>query len=156
MFRVRSDAQARVKAQIQEISINNNDVGGYEYNAAVTLIKQINRVLEQQLFKYSADGMVSLGSKTPNTLTGYQSNVVIKKSDVKKQLIAEAQAARSTGNTVAPEITTNADSQDKADRQNTSRLVAIGVKEAISAAITSIVEAQTTNPILCTTDRSDF
>ena len=100
--------------------------------------------------------MVSLGSKTPNTLTGYQSNVVIKKSDVKKQLIAEAQAARSTGNTVAPEITTNADSQDKADRQNTSRLVAIGVKEAISAAITSIVEAQTTNPILCTTDRSDF
>ena len=47
LFRVRSDAQARVKAQMQEISINKNDVGRYEYNTAVTLIKQFNRVLEQ-------------------------------------------------------------------------------------------------------------
>ena len=48
LFRVQSDAQARVKAQMQEISINKNNVGGYEYNAVVALIKQINRVLEQQ------------------------------------------------------------------------------------------------------------
>ena len=47
LFRVRSDAQARVKAQMQELSITKKDVGGYEYNAAVTLIKQINRVIEQ-------------------------------------------------------------------------------------------------------------
>ena len=46
LFRVRSDAQARVKAKMQEISIHKNNVGGYEYNSAVTLIKQINRVLE--------------------------------------------------------------------------------------------------------------
>ena len=51
LFRVRSYTQARVKAQMQEISINNNDVGGYEYNAAVAFIKHINRVLEQQLFE---------------------------------------------------------------------------------------------------------
>ena len=48
---------------MQELSINKNNVGGYKYNAAVTLIKQINRVLEQQLFEDSADGMVGLGSK---------------------------------------------------------------------------------------------
>ena len=156
MFRVRSDAQARVKAQIQEISINNNDVGGYEYNAAVTLIKQINRVLKQQLFEESADGMVGLGSKTPNTLTSYKSNVAIKKNDVKRQLIAEAQAASSTSNIVAPGIMTNADAQDEAYRQNTARLTEIGVKEAIAAVITSIVGAQITNPILRTTDGSDI
>ena len=69
LFRVRSYAQARVKAQIQELSITKNDVGGYEYNTTVTFIKQINRVLEQQLFEESADGMVGLGSETPNTLT---------------------------------------------------------------------------------------
>ena len=85
LFRVRSDAQARVKAQMQEISIHKNDVGGYEYNAAVTLIKHINRVLKQQLFEESDDGMFGLGSATPKMLTGYQSNVSIKKSDVKKQ-----------------------------------------------------------------------
>ena len=156
MFRVRSDSQARVKAQMQEISIHKNDVGGYEYNAAVTLVKQINLVLGQHLFEESYNGMVDLGSATTNTRTGYQSNVAIKKSDVKKQSIAEAEAVSSKENIVAPKITTNADAQEKADRQNTSRLAAIGVNEAIAAAITSIVGAQITNPILRTTDGSDF
>ena len=85
--------------------------------------------------------MVGLGSKTPNTLKSYQSNVAIKKSDVKKQSITKAQAARSKGNIVAPKITANADAQDEAYRQNTERLAAIGVKEVIAAAITSIVGA---------------
>ena len=141
---------------MQEISINKNDVGGYKYNAAVKLIKQINRVLEKQLFEESADGMVGLDRETSNTLTGYQSNVAIKKRDVKKQLIAEAHAASSTVNIVVPKITTNVDTQYEADRQNTASLAAIRVKEAIAAAITSIVGAQITNPILRTTDGSDF
>ena len=85
--------------------------------------------------------MVGLGSAKPNMLTGYQSNVAIRKSDVKKQSIAEDEAASSTDNIVAPEITTNADAQDEADRQNTARLAAIGVKEAMASAITTIVGA---------------
>ena len=113
LFHVQSDAQARVKVQMQDISIHKNNVGGYEYNAAVTLIKQINGVLEQQLFKESDNGMVSLGSAKPNTLTGYQSNVAINNSDVKKQLIAEAQAASLKYYIDAPNITTNADAQDE-------------------------------------------
>ena len=136
--------------------INKNDVGGYEYNAAVTLIKHINRVLEQQFFEESADGMDGLGSEMPNTLTNYKSNIAIKKINVKRQSITEAQAASSTINIVAPEITTNANAQDKADRQNTARILTIGIKESIAAAITSIVGAQITNPILCITDGSDF
>ena len=120
------------------------------------MIKQINHVLEQQLFEESADGMVGLGSKTPNTLTNFKSNVAIKKSDVNRQSIAEVQAASSKIIIVAPEITTNADAQDEADRQNTEQLAVIGVKEAIVSAITSIVGAQITNPILRTTDGSDF
>ena len=67
-FRVRTDAQARVKAHIQELYIVKNGVGGYEYNTAVTLLKQINRVLKQQILEESADGMVGIGSKSPNTL----------------------------------------------------------------------------------------
>ena len=49
--------------------ITKNDVSRYKYNAVVTLIKYINRVFEQQLFEELGDGMVGLGSKTPNTLT---------------------------------------------------------------------------------------
>ena len=100
--------------------------------------------------------MVGLGSANPNTLTGYQSNVTIRKSDVKKQSIAEAEAASLTDNIVAPKITTNADAQNEANRQNTARLAAIGVNEAMAVAITSIVGAQFTNPILRTGDGSDF
>ena len=112
LFRVRSDAQACMKAQMQELSITDNDVGGYEYNSAVKLIKHINRVLKQQLFEESADGMVGLGSETPNTLTNYKSNAAIKKSDIKRQSISEAQAASSKINIVAPKITTDSNAQD--------------------------------------------
>ena len=101
---------------MQELSITKNDVVSYEYNTAVTLIKQINRALEQQLFEESVDGMVSLSSETPNTLTNFKSNIAIKKRYVKKQSIAEAQGASSTISVVAPKITTKADSQDKSDR----------------------------------------
>ena len=102
LFRVRSDAQAHVKAQMRELLITNNHVRGYKYNAAVKLIKQINRVLEHQLSKELVDGMVGLGSKTQNTLANFKSNVAIKNSDVKRQSIAEAEAASSTINIVAP------------------------------------------------------
>ena len=141
---------------MQELSITKNNVGRYEYNAAVTLIKQINRVLEKQLFEESADGMVGLGRKTPNMLTNFNSNVTIKKSYLKRQSIAKAQAASSTINIIAPEITTNANAQDEANRQNTAQLAAIRVKETIASAITSIVGAQITNLILRTIDGSYF
>ena len=156
LFCVRSDAQARVKAQMQELSITKNDVSGYKHNTAVTLIKEINHVLEQKLFEELADGMVGLGSKTPNMLINFKSNATIKKSNVKRQSIAEAEAASSIINIVAPKITTNANDHDEAYRQNTAQLAAIGAKEAIAAEITVIVGAQIINPILCTTDGSDF
>ena len=48
------------------------------------------------------------------------------------------------------------DAQDEADRQNVFRLTAIGVKEEIAEWITKIVRKDTTNPILRTTENSDF
>ena len=121
---------------MKELSITKNNVGYYKYNAAVTLIEQINRVLEQQLFKELEDGIVRLGSETPNTLTNFKCNVTIKKSVFKRQSIMEAMAASSEINIVAPKITTNSDPQDEADRQNTAQIAAIGVKEVIASAIT--------------------
>ena len=91
--------------------------------------------------------MVGRGSETLNMLINFNSNISIKKSDVKRQYVAKAQADSSTINIVAPEITTNSNEQDEADRQNSARIAAIGVKEAILAAITSIIGSQITNPI---------
>ena len=100
--------------------------------------------------------MVGLGSKTLNVLTKFKSNVATKKSNDKKQYIAEVAAASSVTNIVAPKITTNANAQDEVDRHNTARIKAIGIKEGIVAEIMLVVRAQITNPILCTTDGSDF
>ena len=136
---------------MQEISINKNDVGGYEYNGAVTLIKQINRVLEQQLFEESADGMVRHGSATPNTLTSYKSNVAITKSDVKRQSITEAEAASSTINIVAPDITTNADAKDEGDRQN----MAYAQSEQFSADLSPTTPEHKTSTTINTNDRNN-
>ena len=61
------------------------------------------------------------------------SRVAINKSNVKKQSIAEAAAASTTDWVVAPEITTNANAQDEAYRQNTACLESIGVKEEFVA-----------------------
>ena len=46
--------------------------------------------------------MVRLGSKAPNMFTNFNYNVAIKKGDVKRQSIAEAQASSSTINIVTP------------------------------------------------------
>ena len=68
LFRVQTDARDRVKTEIGQLELPKDDVGGYEYNTAVTLIKQIDRILKQQLFEDFTDGMVGLGSKNINTL----------------------------------------------------------------------------------------
>ena len=74
------------------------------------------------------------------------------KNDVKRQSISKAAAARTTDWVFALDIIINANAQDKIYRQNTARLAAIGVKEAITVEITVIVGSHITNPILSTTD----
>ena len=46
--------------------------------------------------------------------------------------------------------------QDKADRQNVFRFAAISVKEGTAEGITKIVGRDITNPILRTTENSNF
>ena len=69
---------------------------------------------------------------------------------------AAADIVSTNTSTVEPEIAINSNAQDEADRQNVFRLTAIGVKEEIAEGITKIVRKDTTNPILRTTENSDF
>ena len=57
LFRVRTEAITRVLTDMPEIRLHKNEVGGYAYKDANTLITQIERVLEQQLFKDTANRM---------------------------------------------------------------------------------------------------
>jgi hypothetical protein len=101
--------------------------------------------------------MKGLLSTANNTLTEYKANISIKHKDVLKDSKDTAGClSNSSGTPVQPEITTNSDAQEEADRQNTYRLAAIGVKEGVAAGITKIVGKDITNPILRTSDGISF
>ncbi len=157
LFRVRTEARARVLAEMTKIILHKNEVGGYAYNDATTLITQIERVLERETYEESSDGMKGLLSTTHNTLNRYKATIAIKRKDILRESKEEtALLSASAGSTIAPEITTNSDAQDEADRQNTFRLAAVGAKEGIAEGITALVGKDITNPILRTADGSDF
>ena len=141
------------------IDLHKNEVGGYAYNDANMLVTEIECVLAEQLFEDSTDGMKGLLSTAKITLTDYKAHIIIKHKDVLKDLKDAADrlsSSSSSGTTVQPEIATNSDAQEEADRQNTYRLGAIGVKERVAAGITKLVGKDITNPILQTTDGISF
>ena len=132
LFRVRMEARTRVLAEMSEICLHKNEVSCYAYNGVNTIITRIERLLERQLFKDSADRMKGLASAVVNALNYFKSTVHIKKRDV----VAASRAADEQSNieysTLKPEIKTKSDAQDEADCQNLLRLAAIGVKEGIA------------------------
>ena len=69
-------------AAFATIGIRKNEVGGYAYNNVNTLITEIKRVLAEQLFEDSMDGMKGLLSTTKNTLPEYKATISIKRKDV--------------------------------------------------------------------------
>jgi hypothetical protein len=101
--------------------------------------------------------MKGLLSTATNTLTEYKATISIKRKDVlKDSKDAAPRLSSSSGTMVQPEIATNSNAQEEADRQNTYRLAAIGVKEGVAAGITKIFGKDITNPILRTTDGISF
>ena len=71
-------------------------------------------------------------------------------------MLAASRAAADCASTVEPDIANNSDAQAEAVRKNVFRLSAIGAKEGIAEGITKIVRRDIINPILRTTDNSNF
>ena len=82
LFRVHMEARTRVLTEMLEIRLHKNEVGGYAYTDANTLLKQIEPVLERHLIKDSSDRMKGLTSDKRNVLNEYKSTINIKKKDV--------------------------------------------------------------------------
>ena len=84
LFKVSSEAKERVLAAFMAIDLRKNEVGGYAYNDANTLVTAIERVLAEQLFEDSTDRMKGLLSTATNTLMEYKAHISIKRKDVLK------------------------------------------------------------------------
>jgi len=109
------------------------EVGRYAYNDANTLVTEIGRVLAEQLFEDSTDGMKGLLSTAKNTLIEYKSHISVKRRYILEDSQETADClSSSSGTTVLPEITSNSDAQEEAGRMNTYRLAVIGVKEGVA------------------------
>ena len=156
LFRVRTEEKTRVLTEMSEIRLHKNEVDGNSCNNMNTLLTQIERVLERQLFEDSSDGMKVLASDFNNALNNYKSTLHIKKRDMLVATISAAKRASTDDSTVEPDINNNSDTQDETDWQNVFRLAAIGVKEGIAEEITKIVRRDITNPIFQTMDNRDF
>ena len=95
-------------------------------------------------------------SAVRNALNDYKSTVHMKKRDVLAALRVAAERDSIKDSTVKPEINTNSNAQDKADRPNVFHLADNGVKEGIAEVITKIVRRDITNPILGTIGQQQF
>ena len=72
IFRVRSEAKERMLKELSTIELPKNEVGGYAYNDANTLVADIERLLGEQLFEETTDVMKGLSSTSTNTLNSYR------------------------------------------------------------------------------------
>ena len=56
LFSVRTEAAERIRVAMEQHKLPKDDVGGYRYNHAVTLVENIEGVLEDQYFENATDG----------------------------------------------------------------------------------------------------
>ena len=122
-------AVEQIRVAMEQHKLPKDDVGGYCYTHAVTLVENIEGVLEDQYFENGTDGMKGLLSDTANKLTDFKANVAIRAAEVKAASIAAAAVISTTGFVAVPHISTNEDAQEEANRQNVFRLACVGAKE---------------------------
>ena len=118
LFSVRTEAAKRIRVAMEQHNLPKDDVGGYRYNHAVTLVENIEGVLEDQYFENATDGMKGLLSETANEITDFKANVAIRAAEVKAASVAAAAAISTTGFVAVPHIQTYEDAQEEANRQN--------------------------------------
>ena len=97
LFSVRTEAAERIRVAMEQHKLPKDDVGGYCYNHAVTLVEKIEGVLEDQYFENATDGMKGLLSDTANELTDFKANVAFRAAEVKATSVAAAAAISTTG-----------------------------------------------------------
>ena len=71
LFRVRTEAAARIKVAMENYILAKDRVGGFNYNNAVTFVERIGDILEDEYFESATDGMRGLLSDAPNELTKF-------------------------------------------------------------------------------------
>jgi hypothetical protein len=156
-FKVRDESRVRVYKAISALPFKKNESGNYTYQDAQIFHKQVVREFGRQYNEFTTNGMEGLTSSDPNNkLLALKSNRAIKWQDVIKTSKAAATAKKlKSGKDEVPDIDNTADAREEADRQNTTRLSAIGCKEGAIDAIKEKIGSAITDSVLQTSDGVD-
>ena len=158
IFKVRNQTKKDVQADIEGLSLSKNEGGSYTHEDAQVFINEIRAILAKQFFNAGdgTNGMENLlanHATAANALTERVSTETTTRQMVLAASKAEAAAAPMVeGVAVTPDIETNADAQDEADRKNMFLLSLIGAKEGVAAGVATIVGSAITDPVLRTAD----
>jgi hypothetical protein len=154
-------AQATTKQQvldgIKKLTLQTNKNGQYTHDAILLLQKGIWRVLQSRFNPSNlGKGMEKLLNTSDNRLTLVKLTDVITAGFMIKKAKQNAEVLSiSTGKTVLPIITTQAEAQEEADQLNVINQLVIRAKEGAVEAITKLVGSDITDTILRTADGSD-
>ncbi len=139
------------------MTLQTNKNGQYTHDAILLLQKGIWRILQTQFNPSNpGKGMEKLLNTGDNQLTLVKSTNAITAGSVIKTAKQNAKVLSiSTGKTILPIITTQAEAQEEANRLNVINQLVIGAKEGAIEAITKLIGSNITNAILHTADGSN-
>jgi hypothetical protein len=157
-YTARATTNQQVLDGVNKSTLQTNKHGQYKHDAILLLQKGIRCVLICQFNpSNSGKGMEKLLDDGNNLLTQVKSTVAITASYVAKEAKNRAdKLTASTGKTVLPSITSQAEAQEKTDQLNVINQSVIGAKEGVVEAITKLVGSNVTDTILRTANCSDL
>ncbi len=129
-FCVHGEVLEQVRLTVSKLVLPKTESGGYTHDDVRIFERQVERVLNGQF--YAAEdgerGMKSLLSGMSNALTKIKSNKTASRASVLLKSKRAAEAKSTVENPAAPDITSNNDAREEADRQNMFILAVIGAR----------------------------
>jgi hypothetical protein len=156
-YTARATTKQQVLDGVNKLTLQTNEHGQYMHDAILLLQKGIRCVLNSQFNPSDpGKGMEKLLNDGDNLLTLVKSTDAITTSYVIKEAKKRAdKLTASTGKTVSPSITAQAEAQEEADQLNVINQLGIGTKEGVVKAITKLDGSNVTNAILRMANVSD-
>ena len=149
-YTARPTNKAMANERVQKITLEKDETGQYQHDAAVKYIELIKRELRGMFNLLDRqNGMFLLGDKTTNKINSIKSTDAYDATDILRQSKQKAEKeSRSLGAVVTPDITARSDAQEEADRRNQYSQAVVGVKEGVTDAIIAAVGTDVTDLVL--------
>jgi hypothetical protein len=156
-YTARAMTKQQVLNGVNKLTLQTNKHGQYMHDAILLLQKGIRRVLISQFNPSNpGKGMEKLLHDGNNLLTLVKSTDAVTASYVINKAKNRAdELTASTGKTVLPSITSQAEAQEEANRLNVINQLVTGAKEGVVEAITKLVGSEVTDAIHRTADGRD-